>query len=201
MDIDIFKQHRARPIDVDRHYGVLIPLIKIEAQWHLIFEQRAAELRRQPGEICFPGGRLEADENAAQAAVRETCEELGIAADQIELIGPMDFLVTPFGDYLSPFVATIKGIGLSDMPYNRAEVASLFSVPLAHFLAQRPERHFVRTTMTAADDFPYKKIGRTDSYNWRGRDYAVLFYQYQDKVIWGMTAKIIERLAEHLRAS
>ncbi len=199
MNLEIFKNHLAQPIDIVHSSGVLIPLVKVADTWHLLFEVRAANLRRQPGEICFPGGGLDAAESARDAAIRETCEELGINDEQIEVIGPMDFLVTVFGDYLQPYVAILHQVDCAKLAFNRREVDSLFTVPLDFFINNPAERYAVRTEMVAPPDFPYQKIGRTNGYNWRCRDYDVLFYQYQDKVIWGMTAKLISRMVEYLK--
>ncbi len=199
MNLDRFKNHRPEAIDVANSYGVLIPLIKIDDQWHLLFEVRASQLRRQPGEICFPGGRRERNESARQAAVREACEELGIGQQQIDVIGAMDFLVTPFGDFLQPYVARLEAADLAKLPFNRSEVAALFSTPLDFFINTPPDSYAVQTEMIVPKDFPYQKIGSTNHYNWRCRAYSVLFYQYRDKVIWGMTAKLINRLVEILK--
>ncbi len=200
MKLDYFANHIAQPIDIDNSYGVLIPFVKIANQWHLLFEMRSSKLRRQPGEICFPGGRLEINESAEQAAIRETCEELGISEKEITLIGPMDYLVTAFGDYLRPYVAVLEVADIDNLPFNRQEVASVFAVPVSFFIENAPEYHYVKNQISADDDFPYHRIGREKRYNWRGRDYSVLFYQYQDKVIWGMTAKIVERLCHYLKS-
>ncbi len=200
MKLEYFRHHTPQPIDIDNNYGVLIPFIKIENKWHLLFEMRSSKLRRQPGEICFPGGRLEKDETAEQAAIRETCEELGIKEQQINLIGPMDFLVTTFGDYLRPYVAILEVDDIANISFNRQEVASVFVVPISYLVENEPDYHYVQNQISANDDFPYHRIGREKRYNWRGRDYSVLFYQYQDKVIWGMTAKIVERLCYYLKS-
>ncbi len=199
MNLNIFAHHKPQPIDIDNSYGVLIPFVKTDEKWHLLFEMRSSKLRRQPGEICFPGGRLEVNESADQAAIRETCEELGISEKDITLIGPMDFMVTAFGDYLRPYVAILEVDDIANMPFNRQEVGSVFTVPVAHFIENAPDYHYVKNQISADDDFPYHRIGREKRYNWRGRDYSVLFYQYQDKVIWGMTAKIVERLCYYLK--
>ncbi|MGZ4112577.1 MAG: NUDIX hydrolase, partial [Tumebacillaceae bacterium] len=77
-----------------REAAVLVPLIEQDGEIHVLFEVRAQSLRRQPGEICFPGGRLEQqDGSASETAIRETCEELGLRKEQIELVGELDVLV------------------------------------------------------------------------------------------------------------
>ena len=70
--------------------AVVIPLIQKDGEYHILYEQRAMELAHQPGEICFPGGRVEVGEDPKQAAIRETTEELLVDADQIELLAALD---------------------------------------------------------------------------------------------------------------
>ena len=65
--------------------AVLIPVIMKADGYHILYEVRAAKLRTQPGEICFPGGRIEPGEDPGEAAVREAMEELLIRRDQIEI--------------------------------------------------------------------------------------------------------------------
>ena len=68
-----------------RHsYAVLCPLVERPDGLHLLFEVRSAALHRQPGEVCFPGGRMEAGETPEQCALRETEEELAIPRQEVE---------------------------------------------------------------------------------------------------------------------
>ena len=60
---------------VRTHYAVLVPVVEWNGKLHLLFEVRSDALRRQPGEVCFPGGRMEEGETPTQCALRETCEE------------------------------------------------------------------------------------------------------------------------------
>ena len=67
-------------MDATGQYSVLVPLVEGEGGLSLLYEVRAGSLRRQPGEVCFPGGRLEGAESPEECALRETWEELGIPA-------------------------------------------------------------------------------------------------------------------------
>ncbi len=60
----------------DKVSAVMIPLIKENDGYHILFEVRSNKLSQQPGEICFPGGRREQDETSMETSIRETCEEL-----------------------------------------------------------------------------------------------------------------------------
>ena len=65
-------------------YAVLLPLVKKEDGIHILFEERALTLNRQPGDICFPGGKVDfEDVNEEYTAIRETIEELGLKRDDI----------------------------------------------------------------------------------------------------------------------
>src|SRR3954463_16184130 len=89
-------------------YAVLLPLLKKEDGIHVLLEVRSLELRRQPGEICFPGGRIDSqDSNEKAAAIRETVEELGINKEQISDIHPLDYMISPFGMIIFPYVGFI----------------------------------------------------------------------------------------------
>ena len=96
-----------------RHeYAVLCPFLETPEGLHLLFEVRAQGLR-QGGEVCFPGGRLEPGETPETCALRETEEELSIPRDQVELLGPMDFLCSQGGFLMRPFVGVVSPAGLA----------------------------------------------------------------------------------------
>ena len=69
-------------MDATGRYAVLVPLVESEQGWQVLYEVRAAKLHRQPGEVCFPGGRLEGAESPEECALRETWEELGIPVQE-----------------------------------------------------------------------------------------------------------------------
>ena len=78
--------------------AVAVPLLEIDGEDHIVFTVRSNKLRRQPGEISFPGGHCEPnDKSSAHAAMRECSEELGIDLDKIELLGNLDCLVSAIG--------------------------------------------------------------------------------------------------------
>ena len=67
--------------------AVLIPILIRDGKYHVLYEVRSAKLKTQPGEVCFPGGRIEQGETPGEAAIREACEELCITRDQMEIVG------------------------------------------------------------------------------------------------------------------
>ncbi|HHY73992.1 MAG TPA: CoA pyrophosphatase [Bacillus bacterium] len=180
-------------------YAVLVPLIKTNDDIEVIFEVRAHSLRRQPGEISFPGGRIDQDdENSKAAAIRETCEELQINKKEIDVIGPLDFYVTSTEAIIYPYVGWIEK-NLADISPNSAEVNELFTVPLSFLLKAEPEIYRVNYEVQPEDDFPFHLIPNGKNYNWRQRGMREYFYYYEDKVIWGMTARILHEFLEKLK--
>ena len=83
--------------DMGAEYAVLVPLVEGEEGLELLFEVRAATLSRQPGEVCFPGGRMERGETPAACALRESWEELAIPPARVELLAELDWVVHQSG--------------------------------------------------------------------------------------------------------
>ena len=107
-----------------RHsYAVLCPLVERPDGLHLLYEVRAAALHRQPGEVCFPGGRMEAGETPEQCALRETEEELAIPRREIEILGKPDFICNQAGFLMQPVLGLVSAAGFAAMAPSSAEVA------------------------------------------------------------------------------
>lgn len=180
-------------------YAVLLPLIKMDNEIQILFEIRAHHLRRQPGEICFPGGRIEKGvENSETAAIREASEELQIEKESINIIGPLDFLVQPYETIIYPYVGWIEK-ELSAISPNKSEVDKLFTVPLSYLLEAEPKVYTVQFKVQPEENFPYHLIPDGKNYNWRRRSMDEYFYFYEDKVIWGLTARILHEFIEYLK--
>lgn len=172
-----------------RQYAVLIPIIDVSGVTYLLFEKRSSKLRRQPGEICFPGGKLEAGESLQECAVRETVEELKVLPQQIELIGPGDIYVSPFNLMIHPFVGVIKNY---QNTFSADEVEEIITIPLEFFRTQPPESFESKLISEPSQDFPYEWIPGGAKYPWAKGTYEILFYKYNDWIIWGMTAQIVK---------
>lgn len=179
-------------------FAILLPMIEKDGEIHILFEVRSHLLRNQPGDICFPGGRIDKeDESERDAAIRETTEELGIRRDQISDIFPLDYIVSPFGMIVYSFAGIID----PDVEFqpNPPEVDSLFTVPLSFFLEKQPKVYRVNFDIQPEESFPYDLIAGGENYNWRTRQVDEYFYLYEDKVIWGLTAKILMHFMEIIR--
>jgi len=172
--------------------AVLLPIIETGGEHYVLFEVRAGHLRRQPGEICFPGGKVEQSEFACpqETAIRETVEELGIDRAQVELIGPLDYVISPLGALIYPYVGMIAGH--NKMAPNPAEVEEVFLVPVKHFLTNPPFQSSVEVAVRYAQDFPFDRIPPYYRKEWRTLgSFPVYFYEYGNRLIWGATAGIL----------
>lgn len=179
-------------------YSILLPLIERNGEIHVLFEVRSLNLRRQPGEICFPGGKIDAgDRNEMHSAIRETSEELGIAEDEVQDVFPLDYMVSPFGTIIYPHVGKI--INPDKINPNPSEVAEVFTVPLSYLQHTEPDRYKINFEVQPEENFPYELIIGGENYDWRTRQMEEYFYEYEGKVIWGMTAKVLEHFLEIIK--
>jgi peroxisomal coenzyme A diphosphatase NUDT7 len=168
-------------------------------QWHVLFEVRSHTLNSQPGEICFPGGALEDNETYPLCARREASEELGISDRLIEIIGPMDYIITPFKYALYPYVGILHIDNLECLDPNKDEVDHLFTIPLDELMLLEPEKHFISTQVLLSAEFPYHKIQNGKAYSWKFGEHLVLFYETHNRIIWGLTASILKEFIEIMR--
>lgn len=179
-------------------YSVMVPLIEKENEIHVLLEVRSLELRRQPGEICFPGGRIDPEDiDEKDAAIRETVEELGINKQHISDVNPLDYMISPFGMIIYPFVGYINNP--KTIVPNPSEVGEIFTVPLSFFINNEPEIYHIEFKAEPEEKFPFDLIVGGENYNWRTRGIEEYFYRYEGKVIWGLTAKILTHFIELIR--
>lgn len=188
------------PCDDDmRHYSVFLPLIEMNGAVHLLYEVRSPDLKQQPNEICFPGGRVECHETYDSAAIRETCEELGVSQESLEILGELQPVTTPFNMTLHVFAGAMHIEDPDILEINTDEVARIFTVPLQWLMDNDPEDHSIETRFDIPENFPYHKIQNGESYPWKKGRYSVLFYTYGEHVIWGMTARITHDFIKRLK--
>jgi 8-oxo-dGTP pyrophosphatase MutT (NUDIX family) len=163
--------------------AVLVGLVPRAEGLQVLLTRRNDDMRHHPGQVSFPGGRIETDDaDAAAAAVREAGEEIGLSPGQIQPLGYLDPLATITGFRVLPLVAVIASDYVA-RPDPR-EVAEVFEVPLAYLLA--PE-NLLRVAIDAG-----------------GRPRRVL--EFVDRgmpgqKIWGATASILFNLRERLRSA
>jgi len=156
--------------------AVLVAVTR-EAEPQLLLTRRNADLRRHPGQIAFPGGRIDPeDTDAIAAALREAEEEVALPRRAVELLGTLDRYETGTGYAITPVVGLVPP-GLAFVP-QPSEVAAVFHVPLAFVL--NPANQEVR------------------SGEWQGRERRFYAIRYGDHDIWGATAGILVNLARRL---
>ena len=162
-----------------RASGVLFLLHEHRGEDHLVFQQRTQTVRHHKGEISLPGGaRDPEDVDLLATALRETHEEIGVAADLIEIYGQLDDTETRTGYLIRPYVgAAPAGVAIEFTEAVR-EVTELIHVPVAHLLSE--------------DFHGWKPIERD------GQQTTVPAYVWNDHLIWGATARMLGQFLELL---
>lgn len=178
--------------------SVLVPLVEIDGELNVVFQVRSHKLKTQPCEISFPGGKIEKDDpSPLNTALRETYEEFGLPEDKVNIVTELDVLVSPFGVIIHSFLGKISS--LNDISINKDEVDSFFTVPISFLVNYTPEQHINSLIPKFDENFPFDLIPNGKDYKFRKAKYKTYFYKYEDKVIWGMTAMILENLVSHLK--
>lgn len=176
--------------------SVLIPLVQKNREYYILFQVRSKNLKTQPNEISFPGGRHEKYESYEYTAIRETCEELGIKEDDIKIISPLDLFVAPFNMIIHPYVGTIN---IENMDINKDEVDHVFLVPINYLLENEPKSYDNEIKIVPSDDFPYNIIPNKHNYKFKVGHYPTLFYKYEEYIIWGISAKILQNFINYIK--
>ena len=171
-DVHLPPGRRLRPA------GVLVPLVAAPGGGlAVILTKRSSALRHHPGQIAFPGGKVDAgDSGPVAAALREASEEIGLPPGQAEILGMLDPHETVTGFRITPVVAHLRH-PFEPRP-EPGEVDEVFAVPLGHLL----------------DRANY----RIESRLWRGRRRRYYVVPYGPHYIWGATARMLRALAERL---
>jgi len=156
--------------------AVLIPIYYKDGQYHILLTQRTERVKVHKGQISFPGGACEpGDRTAANTALRECTEEVGLTAESVELLGELDdFFTIGSGYTITPFV------GLIPWPYpfkpDSHETEELIEVPISALL----DKNCLRQEKEVVD----------------GKEVTTYFYDYKGKIIWGATARILSQFLE-----
>ncbi len=162
--------HVFKPDQPLRPASVLVPLIDRDEGPTVLFTRRTSHLHDHAGQISFPGGRAEpADRTPQDTALRETEEEIGLAAQQVEIIGSIHRYTTVTGYDVTPVVGIVKPP--FELRLDTFEVAEAFEVPLAFLLDGRNHQ---RTTVVH-----------------QGRQRQYFAMPYRGYYIWGATAGML----------
>ncbi|HQA08394.1 MAG TPA: CoA pyrophosphatase [Syntrophomonadaceae bacterium] len=195
------KGRRAHILGHENYFesAVTLPLVEKDGQIYVLFQKRANNVL-QPGEVSFPGGRIESTDGGPQeAAIRETCEELGLRPEHIEVIAPLDIMVSPFNAIVYPFL--VKIINPELINPNPEEVAEIFYVPLDYLINYDPLHKVLWVTVDYSEDFPFELIPHGKNYPFRKGTLPQFFYIWKDWVIWGLTARILNHFLTLLKTN
>ena len=153
-----------------RPAGVLVPIIERRAGLSVLLTQRASHLKHHAAQASFPGGRMEDhDADVRETALRETHEEVGIAPEQVDVIGYLRTMPTITGFAVTPVVGLIRPD--VDLVIDRTEVDYAFEVPLDFLLHEGNARLVDR--------------------EWEGRRFRLKEFHYRGERVWGATAYML----------
>ncbi|QSX08877.1 CoA pyrophosphatase [Alkalibacter rhizosphaerae] len=194
-----FRKKTQTVSDVEKFFSVFVPIVKVKDTLHVLFQVRADTLRHQPGEVSFPGGKVEKGETFLEAAIRETSEELGVSEQNLTVFGELDSQLNSINHMIFPFVGTIDDYENASLTLNRDEVEQIFTVPLDFFVETPPKVYKMFYQGGMDETFPVEKIKNHEIYRNRRLSYPVYFYEYEERIIWGLTAKITKNLIKELQ--
>ena len=157
-----------------RPAAVLVPLVNRAAGVTVLLTQRTEDMPSHAGQVAFPGGRRQdSDVDAADTALREAHEEVGLERHFVEVVGSVDLYRTGTGFEITPVVGIVTP-GFTTQADPR-EVADVFEVPLAHFLDEKNHR------------IDSRKVAE-------GRERRYYAMPYGTRYIWGATAGMLKNL-------
>jgi 8-oxo-dGTP pyrophosphatase MutT (NUDIX family) len=160
-----------------RAAAVLVPIVVRGPELTVLLTQRTEHLPSHPGQVAFPGGKIDAtDDGPVAAALRETHEETGVESRFVEPVGFLDAYQTRTGFRVVPVVSLVEpGFELVPEP---GEVAEIFEVPLRFLMDPRNHQHHTR--------------------EWQGVERRFYAMPYDRHYIWGATAGMIRNLYERM---
>jgi 8-oxo-dGTP pyrophosphatase MutT (NUDIX family) len=164
----------------DRPAAILVPLLQSAGQWHVLMTKRAEHLAHHAGQISFPGGKVEPDDDGpVSAALREAFEEVRLMPQSVSIAGGLDAVRSPAGFIVYPIVGIVGGDdGLDGLVANPAEVDLIFTLHLSHVINPSNFRLVPRKT----DGQP--------------NDYWVV--DHDDHLIWGLSARVLNDLQRRI---
>jgi 8-oxo-dGTP pyrophosphatase MutT (NUDIX family) len=159
--------------------GVIIPLFLKNGAYHILFTKRAENLTHHRGEISFPGGVYQPEDNdILQTALRETWEETGIVPEDVDILGVLDDFLSIHNYLVTPYVGMVAA--RHTLRINPAEIERIIEVPLSFLLRS--------------------DIFLIEEGNWQGRTYPRYFLTYEGDKIQGLTAAVLKQFMEIISA-
>jgi len=163
-----------------RHAGVLIPLLFEDGMHKVLFTKRTDKVEHHKGQISFPGGAADDEDNSMkETALRESEEEIGLLRDDVDVLGRIDDIFTvASGFVVHPFVGLIPGS--YDFKLQKIEVKRLIKVPWDTLITNSVEN-------------------KTYTVESEGTNYQTPAFEYNGDVIWGATAWMMENFIDILK--
>ncbi|MBI5934506.1 MAG: CoA pyrophosphatase [Chloroflexi bacterium] len=157
-----------RETGAPKRAAVLVPLLREDGEWHLLFTRRTDKVESHKNQVSFPGGACDDGETTPeQTALREAQEEIGLDPNQARVLGRLNSMLTITSYLVTPVVGVIPWPTVFRPA--QAEVARIFTMPLV-WLAERSNRW---------------------EFNLLGRDHSVIVYHpFDGEILWGATARM-----------
>jgi 8-oxo-dGTP pyrophosphatase MutT (NUDIX family) len=154
-----------------RRAAVLMPLVQVNGDWHMLYTRRTQTVQDHKGQVSFPGGAVDPGDHTVEiTAIREAHEEIGLHADQVELLGRMPQMRTITEYLITPIV------GIVPWPFeyrlSLSEVERVFTVPLT-WLADEAN-HEEKMVMLRNERL----------------EHVVVYHPYDGELLWGITARL-----------
>lgn len=181
-DFDLNPDVRAAELGVhrQRRAAVLCALRPLGGELHVVLTERAKHLNQHPGQVAFPGGKIdEADRDATAAALREAEEEIGLPQAGVDVLGTLDDYLTSTGFRVTPVIGLVPE-SWQPVP-DPGEVDAVFEPPLRFLMdPTNHERHHR---------------------DWQGRRRYFYAMPWRGHYIWGATAGMLKQLSDRLKAA
>lgn len=196
----IFSGNKVGMEDFFNEFSVLLPVVEKCGNLYVLYELRARHMDVQPGEICFPGGKIELGESPQECALRETWEEIGIPEEKIKVVSQLDMMVNYSNVAMYAFLGVIEESALDELVLNPDEVEEVFLVPIEWLMENEPTIYWTSVVPHPPEDFPYDKVTGGEPYKWRhGKAPVPVYPEFGDKVIWGFTGRITKRFTDIIK--
>lgn len=148
--------------------AVLVPLLRQNGEWHMLYTRRTDQVESHKGQVSFPGGACDEGETSPeQTALREAAEEIGLNPANVRILGRLRSMATITSYHVTPVVGVIPWPAVFRPA--QAEVARIFTMPLT-WLAERSNR------------WEFNMLGRKHS--------VIVYHPFDGETLWGATARM-----------
>jgi len=159
--------------------AILILVYDRDGEAHILFTERTHQVEHHKGQISFPGGACDDDDDCLETtALRETAEEIGVQPEEVEIVGQLDDMLTISNFLVTPYVGILRTNSEYPFTVNHHEVVQVVQVPLSHLLDDRNMELEVRQH--------------------KGKQVLIPAYTYEGHRIWGATARMLRQFLELL---